>query len=459
MASRKKIDLTTGRIEGHVFRMVGPFSLGIVALLSAGIIDTIYLGRLTSDSVPDLGVMALAAIGFAYPLTFLGNSANIGLGAGTLSAVSRAIGQGNLERSRRHGAAAILMAIVVMSLLVTCMTLLMPTVLDLMGARGTIRDMASIYLAISLPGLVIVSISMMCSNVLRANGEAALPSAIMISGAIINIVIDPFLIFGWWVFPRLEVAGAAIATVVGHGFASLIALYVVWFHRKAITFAGITVASLRRAWSIIGRVGIPAALTNIIIPLATAVAVGIIANKLTTIDVAAFTLTSRAELISVGLLYALSACIGAITGQNGGAGYTARVRTTFKICYFICLGWSTFMAMILAVFAPQIAGLFTLDAEVIAKSLPYFYIVPITIFGYGFVFVSSAGFNALGRPEIGLAYTTIRSLGLYIAFIYVGVEIYGLWGGFVAIALANILSGALAAIWSMTRAPMTAKRS
>jgi len=87
---------TQGKVSSHILRMLGPSSVAIVALLSAGIIDTIYLGHLTNPNIPDMGVLALAAVGFAYPLTFVGNSANIGLGAGTLSAVSRAIGQGDM---------------------------------------------------------------------------------------------------------------------------------------------------------------------------------------------------------------------------------------------------------------------------------------------------------------------------------------------------------------------------
>ena len=194
-------------------------------------------------------------------------------------------------------------------------------------------------------------------------------------------------------------------------------------------------------------------------PLSAAIAVTIVARGLTTINVAAFTVASRAEMISVGLLYALSACIGAITGQNGGAGLTDRVRATFKFCYWICIVWSTFMAIVLALFAPQIAGIFTNDAEVVAKTIPYFYIVPITIFAYGFVFISSAGLNALGRPIYGLIYTIIRSLILYVILIYIGVQIDGLRGAFFGMAGANIISGLIAAGWTLSKVPMTAKKS
>ena len=459
LKKKSGVDLTQGAIPRHVLRMLGPFSIAVIALISTGIVDTIYLGRLTDVARPNLGVMALAALGFAFPLTFLGNSANIGLGAGTMSALSRAIGQGDMEKARRHGAAAILMALLVMTILVGTMLFSMPFILKGMGATGEIQIMARDYLLISFPGLIIVSIAMMSNNILRAGGEAALPSSIMIMGAVINICLDPFLIFGWGPFPRMEVQGAALSTLVGNTIGAMFGFYIVMFHRKAIAFTEMTFGSIKRAWKVIGSVGLPAAGTNIIVPFSAALAVTIIARALTTEDVAAFTIASRAEMISVGMLYALSACIGAITGQNGGAGLTDRVRATFKFCYLICLVWGTFMAVILALFAPQIAGIFTTDAMLIEKTIPYFYIVPMTIFAYGFVFVSAAGFNALGRPQYGLIYTVIRSLILYVGLIYIGVQMDGLRGAFFGMAGANLISGLIAGGWSLARAPMTAKKS
>ena len=439
--------------------MLGPFSIGVIALISTGIVDTIYLGRLTDPDRPQLAIMALAALTFAFPLTFIGNSANIGLGAGTMSAVSRALGQGEAERAKRHGAAAILLGLTVMSVLVSLMLLVMPYILPIAGARGEVLSMALQYLAISLPALVIVSVASMSNNILRANGEALLPSSIMITGAVINIILDPFLIFGWGPFPRMEIQGAALSTLIGNAIGALVGLYFILIHRKAISFVEMSWGSARRAWGIIGQVGLPAAGTNIIVPVATFLAVSIMALSLSETDVAAFGVASRAELISVGMLYALSACIGAITGRNGGAGNTERVRKAFRVCYMICLVWSTLMAVILALFAPHIAAMFTSDAVLIEKILPYFYIVPITIFAYGFVFVSAAGLNALGRPLYGLIYTIIRSVILYLGLIFIGVQMGGLVGAFIGVASANIISGSIAVFWTLKRAPMIAKKS
>ncbi len=439
--------------------MLGPFSIAIIALISTGIVDTIYLGRLTDPERPNLAIMALAALTFAFPITFTGNSANIGLGAGTMSAVSRALGEGDIERAKRHGAAAILLALTTMTILAGIMILAAPTVLGIAGARDEVFQMTMSYLAISLPGLVIVSVASMSNNILRARGEAALPSSIMILGALINIILDPFLIFGWGPFPRLEIQGAAIATLTGNIIAACFGFYIVFFNRKIVSFAEMTLGSIRRAWGIIGQVALPAAGTNIIVPVATFIAVAIIGVTLSETDVAAFGVASRAELISVGMLYALSACIGAITGRNGGAGNTERVREAFRVCYLICLVWSTIMALIMAVFADQIAHLFTSDLTLIEKIKPYFYIVPVTIFAYGFVFVSAAGLNALGRPIYGLIYTIIRSVILYIGLIWIGVTFDGLRGAFLGVAAANLISGILAAGWTWFKVPMTAKKS
>jgi putative MATE family efflux protein len=431
--------------------MLGPFAIAIMALMSVRIVDTIYLGR--------IGVDALAAMGYCLPIVFLGNSANIGLGAGTMSAVSRAIGQKDMDKARRHAAAAILMAITVMLALSALLLLSMPFVLAGMGAEPEIARLATSYMLFALPGLAIVSVAMMCNNILRAGGEAALPSSIMILGAILNIIFDPFLIFGIGPFPRMEVPGAALASLLANSVAALYGLWVVLHYRKAAHFRDVTVGSLRRAWAVIGRVGIPAACTNIIVPVGMVFATTIVSYYVGTIGVATFNVVMSSEIIAVGLLYALSACIGAITGQNGGAGQTDRVRQTFITCYKICVVWGAAMAIVMFVIQTPLLKLFTENAQVIEMAKPYFYWVPITIMFYGFVFVTAAGFNALGRPSYGLIFTIIRSIILYVPLIWGGVYFGGMTGAFIGIAAANIISGVLAISWALKKAPMSARIS
>ena len=187
-----------------MLRMLGPFSIGVIALISTNLVDLFFLARLTDPDNPALAQMVIAAIGMALPISFFANSANIGLGAGTMSAVSRALGQGDFEKSRRHAAAAILLGLFAMSILVSIMLLIIPFVLSIMGQTEDVQSMARQYLFIVMPGLILVSVSSISNNILRAAGEALLPSSILIMGALINVILNPFLIYGIGPFPRME---------------------------------------------------------------------------------------------------------------------------------------------------------------------------------------------------------------------------------------------------------------
>lgn len=446
--AKQSIDLTKGSIPRHVIRMLGPFWLAILALMSAGIVDTIYLGHLSTN--------ALAAVGFCFPIIFFGNSVNIGLGAGTLSAISRAIGRKDRPLVKAHGASAVLLTLSVMTVICFLSFLVMSWVLDIMGVTAEIKPLALSYLKYGLPALIVMGLAMITNNILRSGGEALLPSFIMISGAILNIIIDPLLIFGIGPFPRMEVQGAALATLLANGLAAGFGLFIVFFYRRAASFAGLTIKSIGKSCKTILRVGFPAIGTNVIVPIAGLATTAIVAHNLGTTEVAAFTIVGRVGMLALTMLYALSACIGAVTGQNGGADLTDRVRETFVFCFKICFAWGAFIGVAMGLSANLIPQVFTKDAAVIAVAAPYFWIVPVTFAGYGSVFVAAAGFNALGHPRYGLVFTIIRSIFMFVPFIWIGVHFYDMTGAYIGMASANVLAGAIALFYTLKKAPMQA---
>ncbi|PHR61941.1 MAG: hypothetical protein COA43_01860 [Robiginitomaculum sp.] len=447
MHKKQKFDATQGPVSRHLLRLLTPFWMAILALMSAGIVDTIYLGRLSTD--------ALATVGFCFPIVFFGSSVSIGLGAGTLSAISRATGRKDYAEARALGGSALLLTLFIVTILSLILFLSKSFLLDKMNISQDIKPYALVYLSYTIPGLVFMGLAMMSNNVIRAGGEARLPSLIMMSGAVLNIIIDPFLIFGIGPFPRMEIEGAALATLISNVGAAAFGLFAVFYMRKSVEFVTLTWARIKKMWYVICRVGIPAIGTNIIMPVSAYIITAIIGHSMGKVEVAAFTVTGRVEMLAIALLYALSACIGVVTGQNGGAGLTDRVRETFIFSYKICVGWSIFISILLAVFSRNIPAIFTTDADVIALAIPYFWIVPITVAGYGFVFVSAAGLNALGRPKYGLIFTIIRAFIIMIPAIWLGAQHYGMIGVFVAVAIANVLSGAISIIYTLKRVPMT----
>ena len=135
-------------------------------MMSAGVVDTIYLGRLSTD--------ALIAVGFCFPIVFLGNSVNIGLGAGVMSAISRDMGRKNFDAAHVHGASAIILVILVMVVVVSLGLIFGSFVVSAMGATPDIMPLSLSYLKYALPALIFMGIGMMCNNTLRASGEAVL---------------------------------------------------------------------------------------------------------------------------------------------------------------------------------------------------------------------------------------------------------------------------------------------
>ena len=112
-------------------------------MMSAGIVDTIYLGHLSTN--------ALAAVMFCFPIVFLGNSVNIGLGAGVMSAISRDLGRKNFEAAHTHGASAIILVIIIMVVVSSLGLVLGPLIVDVMGANEEVRPLSLGYLKYARP--------------------------------------------------------------------------------------------------------------------------------------------------------------------------------------------------------------------------------------------------------------------------------------------------------------------
>jgi Na+-driven multidrug efflux pump len=157
-------------------------------------------------------------------------------------------------------------------------------------------------------------------------------------------------------------------------------------------------------------------------------------------------------------LFALSACIGAVTGQNGGAERIDRVREAFRTSFLFALAWGLGVAAVMWVFADVLAAMFLPSEAGQEAAITYWRIASLTIAGYGITIAGSAGFNGLGRPSYGMMITAGRALGLMVPLVLAGAWLVdapvGVIGG---IAAANLLSGLATALFVMTRAPMTAK--
>lgn len=455
MAGRQARDLTQGSVFGHLVRMVMPMSFGILAMMLVGIVDTFWVGT--------LGTAQQAAVQMSFPVTMLVMSVSIGLGAGAVSAVSRAAGRKDGTSIPRISTDALSLSIISVGLVSILGIVFVEDIFAALGASESMMPHVVDYMTVWFGGILLIVGPMVASNILRALGNATVPSLMMIAAAFINMILDPIFIlddvFGW--FPGLGwgVSGAALATVAANGATFLMVSAYLVFKEKLIDFSWPGFGELLHNWADIARVGLPACISNVFNPLALTIAMsGLGMARFGDAAVGGLGVAGRVEAFAIVPLFALSACIGAITGQNGGANNLDRVREAFRSSFLFCIIWSFAIAVLLWLVAGPLAAAFLPSEEGQSIARTYWQIVPLTVAGYGITIAASAGFNGLGRPGHALVITAGRAIGLVIPGVLIGAQVFdsplGLICGFAA---ANVIAGVLTAGAVWTFAPMTAK--
>lgn len=455
MAGRAARDLTQGPVFGHILRMLIPMSFGILAMMLVGIVDTYWVGT--------LGTAQQAAVQMSFPVTMLVMSVSIGLGAGAVSAVSRAAGRKDGTPIARIATDALSLSFIAVGSVSLLGIIFVEDIFRALGASDTMMPHVVSYMTVWFAGIVLIVGPMVASNILRALGNAIIPSLMMIAAAVVNLILDPIFIlddvFGW--FPGLGwgVSGAALATVAANGVTFVMVSAYLVFKEKLIDFSWPGFAAVWHHWADIARVGIPACISNIFNPFAMTVAMsGLAMARFGDAAVGGLGVAGRIEAFAIVPLFALSASIGAVTGQNGGAGDLARVREAFRSSFLFAVGWSVAMAVLLWLCAPLLAAAFLPSEEGRSVAIDYWQIVPLTVAGYGVTIAASAGFNGLGRPGHGMVITAGRALGLMVPAVIVGAIVVGApMGVILGIAAANLISGLVTVLFVLTRAPMTAK--
>ncbi|OLF73080.1 MATE family efflux transporter [Maricaulis sp. W15] len=456
MAGRAAHDMTEGPVFGHILRMIMPMSFGILAMMLVGIVDTYWVGT--------LGTAEQAAVQMSFPVTMLVMSVAIGLGAGAVSAVSRAAGRKDgTSTIARIATDAMTLALISVGSVSMLGVIFVEPIFRQLGASETMLPHVVDYMSVWFAGIVLIVGPMVASNILRALGNAVIPSLMMIAAAFVNLILDPIFILDdvFGIIPGLGwgVSGAALATVAANAVTFAMVAWYLAVKEKLIDVKPEGFGEVWHHWLDIARVGLPACLSNVFNPLAMTIAMsGLAMARFGDSAVGGLGVAGRIEAFAIVPLFALSACIGAVTGQNGGADRLDRVREAFRSSFIFCIGWSLGIAAILWVTAPWLAAAFLPSEAGQSTAIAYWRIVPLTIAGYGITIAASAGFNGLGRPAHGMVITASRALGMMIPAVIIGAywldaPVGVIWG----VAFANIVAGLATALFVLTRAPMTAK--
>ena len=418
--------------------MMAPMVIGLIVLITNSLVDAYFVSQ--------LGSAPLAAVSYAFPVSFIVGAIAMGLGTGTASLASRLFGAGNQEKVRQIATHSMLLGLIAGLCVVIFGLLTLEEVFSLLGADEQTMPFVKDYMEIYYWGGIFLVIPMIGNAVLRAGGDAKTPSVLMASTAVINAVLDPILIFGWFGFPALGIKGAALASVLANVVFLIASLSILIFRENLIQFRKNTVAAILHSWNQILHVGLPAIASNLIAPMSTALVTSLI-SSFGQSAVAAFGLASRLEAFIIIIFMALGGAIAPFVGQNYGAQEFDRLKQGFVFCVAFSFIYALFCIGFFILSVDTLLGFFTTDPEVIKTAKIQLLYCP---WGYGFLglaVIANGSFNAVGKPMPAMTISIGRTLLVYVPLAYWLASSMGIRGVFIAQVLANLLAGIVGFVW------------
>ena len=415
-----------------------PFALGLVAIFSFEVADLFFISK--------LGDAPLAAVSFAMPVIWLIYGIGIGFEAGAASCVSRAVGRGNTGQARRLTTDTMVLVTLVALMLCLAGLATIGPVFSLLGATAELMPLLTDYMGVWywVAPLDIALWTSLAS--IRARGNTLLESKVITVAALLNLVLDPIFIFGLFGFPRLEIQGAALATLISTGAMLLFTLAHLHFRLKVYANPLAPLKVIFESWRHMLHIGIPAMITNAIIPVSSGIVVALIAAY--GVDaVAGFGIAMRIEPIFLIPFYALSAVSSPFFGQNFGSQKFDRLFEARRVITRFCAGFGLALAVVLILIAKPLSGLFSQSETIREVAVHYLWIVAVSYGAYGLVMSVNASFNGMGKPIPGVIISSCRVIIVFLPLAFLGRHLFEMPGLFVATTLSNLLMGTVAFAW------------
>ena len=420
-----------GSLMRHVAVMTATGAIGLMAVFVVDLLSLFWVSRLGDQAFK-------AAVGYVGLTTFFVMSINIGLTIAASATVSRALGAGDRRRARRLAASALTITAIFSASMAAAIFVFRDWALTtLLHAHGEPAEVASKFIAISIPANVPLAMGMTMSGVLRAVGDARRAMYVTLSAGIATALLDPLLIFGF----GLGVYGAAWATVLSR----LILLAVGW-HGAIVVHDLVARPKLNAARGDFGpimAIGFPAIMANMATPVGSAYTLRVFSD-LGEPAIAAAAIIDRVTPVAFGVIFALTGSIGPIIGQNYGARLMGRVQRALTNSFILSIGYVLFAWALLALAAPALVAAFEAKGES-AEYVRFYcqYGVSAWLF-LACLFVANTAFNNLGFPMLSMLFNWGRATLGTIPFVTFGARYGGVQGGLLGVALGCAVFGLIA---------------
>ncbi len=429
--------ILNGKIPSTLFRLTLPSIFGMFGMMIFNIVDTFYVGK--------LGATELAAISFTFPVVMVLNSLVFGIGTAAMALFSRASGQQDTEEKQFLATSTFTLGLSMSISMGIIGYFTIDPLFRAMGADDQLLVYIKDFMKIWYMGAGFMVIPMLGDSILRGLGDTVVPAAVMMIVAMLNVILDPLMIFGIGPFPMMGIRGAALATVIARGIAAIISILIQIYREHLLTFKAFRLSILRVYWKKLFHIGIPNSAVRAITPFGTALFTSILATFGHEI-VAGYGVGTKVESVFLAFINASTITATVFVGQNLGAGNLKRAKEGLRILRIslFCLG--LFIALIFFFSGGFIAGFFNENMLVRSTTALYLSIVPI---GYGFLAmtqISAAVMNVYHKPLVaaGLSLFQIGIIAVPSALLFS--RIFSQAGVFMGILAGFVITGSISFI-------------
>lgn len=414
-----------------------PIMISMLVQALYNIVDSMFVARLSQD--------ALAAVSLCYPVQTIMIAIACGTGVGFNTLLSRCLGERNTDKANQVVLHGLMIALVNWLLFVVLGFLLARPFLMLFSGQKNVIDMGVVYLQICNTLSFGIFIQITYERILQASGQPVYNMIMQGIGALVNIILDPIFIFGYFGIPAMGVAGAALATVLGQIIAMLLGI---WIVQKKAQSIQIHIRSFSLDFSILKQIyknGFPAILMQSIMSFMT-VFMNQILVPFSLLAVNVFSIYYKLQQFVFMAVLGMTNALVPILAYNYGAKAYSRIQQAIRISLELSIVIMAVGTLIFQIFPSQLLLLFDANVSMMEMGIPALRIISFSFVFAGISMVLGSVFQALGHPNTSLWITLLRQLVVLVPLTYVFASIFGLNICWLSFVLTEILCAILSLV-------------
>jgi len=385
--SGAEIDFTTGKISKAIFLLAVPMILEMFMESIFVIVDIYFVSRLGTDAVTVVGITE-TVMSIVYSLA-------VGLSVATTAIIARRIGEKETEKANEAAFQAIITGLIASAFFAVVGIFFAKDLLIIMGADISVVNIGYSYTSIMFTGNVVIMLLFIINAIFRSSGDAIISMVILGIANLLNIILDPIFIFGFWFIPEIGVEGAAIATNIGRGIAVIIQLYILFFGSRKIKLAYRHIKIQVKVIKDIIVLSFGSVIQFIISTSSWIILVRIIA-EFGSSAIAGYTIAIRIIIFVLLPAWGMSNAAATLVGQNLGAGKPQRAERSVWVSSVINITFISFVSLFLIIYSEVFIRIFISDINSVligAQALKY---ISYGFIAYAFGMVIIQSFNGAG---------------------------------------------------------------